>query len=435
MSGTPKWSEIQLERRRARALEEERRRRAAEERRRREEAERRAREALIADLQLRTERLRTTISATLSQARAEGLDVQAPGALQRLEIELTRAAAGGSDLSTVTSQFARAEDLARRTQIVADQLRQRQMQAERARGELETEAAALERLVRDTRARSSDASVVHLEPTIAQTLSLAGQTPEEVAKARATLRELARPVEEAANAGALVDDWIATRRAALQVESAPLRAERSLDEQAIEITQMRFELQAVLEGCRADDVLMTWEGQNIERLIGELHALNTSAGADAVRAIRACLDESLQRAQARQLAEERRMYIVQSLQKAMADQGFEVGDARLTGDDYDSEVAFHATRIDRRALAVSVPLDGPVIYDIDGVEQITEVGEDGLAYTDCASTEERLTALHANLAAQFGIEAGELLWESKDPLRAVRTARSLPTSAAKERHR
>ncbi|NOY26761.1 MAG: hypothetical protein GXP62_12885, partial [Oligoflexia bacterium] len=77
----------------------------------------------------------------------------------------------------------------------------------------------------------------------------------------------------------------------------------------------------------------------------------------------------------------------------------------------------------------NVPLEGHVFYDVDGTDRITERGSDGLSYTSCDETEARLESLHADLAERFGIQAGDLFWESKDPNREQRNANALPSGA------
>ena len=184
---------------------------------------------------------------------------------------------------------------------------------------------------------------------------------------------------------------------------------------------------------------MTWSGEEVRAVSAAVDTLPTTTDPDeAIKDLGARLDEALAHAQVRQLAEERRAYIVQSLQEGLRKQGFQVGEAVLVGSDLQGEVAFRAVRADSRWVDVNVPPEGHVFYDVDGTDRITEPGADGLHYTSCDETEGRLEALHEDLNQRFGIEAGELFWETKDPNRRQRNAKELPGSgpaATRERGR
>lgn len=359
MSGSPKWSDIQLRDAQEQRLRRERERRALEERRRREAAERRARERQVqrlhAELQQRAEALR----GALQRARAAGGgEAQAMG-LPQLEADLDLVLGDLYDTPYVL------HIALRRVDELRDRLEALEAQGEalRQRGEAQRRAAWAEVRAEAERLREQRTQAMLL----------------------------------AVNVSARVDG-----------------------------------LRARLAGMEADEVVTAWVSEDLAAAREAVEGLTGAADpvAEAQR-LDAALDAALERAQARQLAEERRAYIVEALQGALVEQGFQVSEAGLTGDSLDAEVCFRAARADQRRLDVFVPVEGSVIYELDSGDQVVERGPDGAAYTHCDDTEARLEALHADLAERFGVDAGELLWENKSPIRRQRTANALPTGGGR----
>jgi hypothetical protein len=278
------------------------------------------------------------------------------------------------------------------------------------------------------------ADVPHMEPQIDAVVAAAVGGPEMVAQALGQVRATAARVttlrdglaKQAAAVASIQDD---VRREAAQeaarLTEALTSAETSREHVAINLIA---DLQVRVAGVEADEITMAWSTDEVHAVAVAIEAVRAAQDPqEAARILGERLDQALQHAQVRQLAEERRAYIVSSLQLGLRQQGFQVGDAAIVGDEATGEVAFRAVRADRRWVDVNVPLTGHVFYDVDGTDRVTEFGTDGLAYTSCNETEARLEALHADLDQRFGIEAGELFWESKDPQRQQRNANELPT--------
>lgn len=83
-----------------------------------------------------------------------------------------------------------------------------------------------------------------------------------------------------------------------------------------------------------------------------------------------------------------------------------------------------------KGISVSVPIAGQVFYDVDGFKHsVTTV--DGNTAAVCDQAEQVLTQMHATLEDKFGVQMGEVLWQGKDPNRALRQADQLPSSQLK----
>ena len=337
----------------------------------------------------------------------------------------------------------RLEDERRRR---AEEERRRREEAERRarlaliahlRGSLDDEVSHLQTELATLRAEvhaSGSPFNIHLvEPEI-RAAQEAANRPEALAAALGQVRAIAASVSE-------LHAHVAREAAALSSEQEALRLEADAEAQRLvdattsgeaeherQVLQVTGELRVRLEGVEADEVTMTWSRAEVEAVRTAMVEIERAQHPESLAAeLHRRLDTALEHAQVRQLAEEKRAYILEALQDGLRQQGFQVGDAILVSDDQTGEVAFRAIRADRRWVEVNVPLEGHVFYDVDGMDRITERGADGLVYTSCDETEARLEALHADLANRFGIKTGELFWETKDPNREGRNANSLPS--------
>jgi hypothetical protein len=87
-----------------------------------------------------------------------------------------------------------------------------------------------------------------------------------------------------------------------------------------------------------------------------------------------------------------------------------------------------------KGISVSVPVDGEVFYDVDGYSKQTVAVVGGGQAAVCDEAEQVIGEMHDVLAAQFGVQMGELDWEGKNPQRQLRQAERLPQSGGRERH-
>lgn len=323
----------------------------------------------------------------------------------------------------------RREEVERRARIVlATQLRLTLLE----------ESARLRSDVGALRVAASDASVPggipYIEAQLDVVLADAGSEPETLSVALGNVRAIARSVASLslhfASQVATIGSEGDTIRREVAAEAARLSLAARSEEAAHRniIAAATMDLRVRIAGIEADEVAMTWSGDEVRAVVEALSTLADSVSPTrAAAALSTRLDAALERAQERQLADERRAYILAALQQGLREQGFQVGEARLVGSGFDSEVAFRAVRADRRSVDVNIPVEGHVFYDVDGTHRITERGADGVAYTSCVETEARLEALHADLAEHFGIVTGDLFWETKDPSRERLSANALPS--------
>jgi hypothetical protein len=99
-----------------------------------------------------------------------------------------------------------------------------------------------------------------------------------------------------------------------------------------------------------------------------------------------------------------------------------------------SATIIQAQRVGGGAIAVSVPQQGEIWYDVDGFPMRVEGAAHGYART-CDEAEEQINRMHDAMQQAFGIESSELMWDDKDPDRIRKTAKALPGSAGAQQRR
>jgi hypothetical protein len=189
-------------------------------------------------------------------------------------------------------------------------------------------------------------------------------------------------------------------------------------------------------GLRADPTVMRWEADRIrslERRLDQIRSLIEGSNFDAADRETADLESQIepliQAAQETQLHEERRAYIVTGIVQVMGQMGFVVQAGSPSAEDPSrpgSSTIIHARRIGGGAVAVSVPLQGEIWYDIDGFPKRLETAADGRLTRTCDEAEAQIERMHQELDQGFGIEMGELLWEGKAPRPDRKQAERLP---------
>lgn len=194
-----------------------------------------------------------------------------------------------------------------------------------------------------------------------------------------------------------------------------------------------------LAGLKADEVVLRWAAQEVKALEERMGAISGRIRAGRFALAQEEAAEILQQAerivaqaQERQLQEERRQYIVSGLLQVLDRMGFMVqaGSPALEYPEISaSATLLRAQRLGGGALAVSVPQEGEIWYDVDGFPRRVEAGRDGQPVKSCDEAQAQLEAIHATLEREFGIQMGELRWEGKDPSRIRKAAERLPDAA------
>jgi hypothetical protein len=203
------------------------------------------------------------------------------------------------------------------------------------------------------------------------------------------------------------------------------------------------QLQSLIAGLQADPVVMRWQGPQLAELVGyqeqsqqAIAAEKFQGVADFLRRSETLQEEMIANANAAQLQADQRDYIADSIASSLEELGFNVVYRQAEHADHPaSAVIMGAVTPAGKGISVSVPVDGEVFYDVDGYSKQTVAVVGGGQAVVCDEAEQVIDEMHDFLAAQFGIQMGELNWEGKNPQRQLRQADSLPQSSSSEARR
>jgi hypothetical protein len=205
--------------------------------------------------------------------------------------------------------------------------------------------------------------------------------------------------------------------------------------QRIAIQQASTELHALLVGLQADTMVTRWHRQGIARLGAEIERVADSEQATPylLEASR-CAAAMIAEAKAAQLKADQRDYIARGIMQSLSDMGFLVTEPTAEHPQHPATAKIvRAANAAGKSIAVSVPVEGEVWYEVDGYTKTTEATVGGGAALACDEGEKVLTEMHERLNAEFHIETGEIWWEDKAPQRVLRKAESLPATAPTQR--
>lgn len=173
----------------------------------------------------------------------------------------------------------------------------------------------------------------------------------------------------------------------------------------------------------ADAIVRRWAAEDIRALQSALDEASSlvsggrfqeaTSKADVIRrGAEACVA----RANDLQLSEDRRQYIIDGMLSVLREMGFIVGGGSPALSDPSlptSDVLIQARRLGGGALALSIPQEGDILYDVDGYSRRLQAGQDGGTYKTCDEAERDISLVHEMLESEFGIHMSELMWDGK----------------------
>lgn len=203
------------------------------------------------------------------------------------------------------------------------------------------------------------------------------------------------------------------------------------------------ELQALLAGMQDDPVLMRWHGAEVGELGTQLDAASSAVAAERFEEPSAILSRTREResqlvqlANDAQLKADQRDYIASAIVASLEQLGFFVTPAVLEDSaNQSSDMYINARNASGKGISVTVPAEGDVWYDVNGFEMKAERTTEGGSAPTCDEAEGVLKQLHNGLAAAFGVQMGEVMWDGKvDPDRILRKADELPVGDSQQKH-
>lgn len=418
MSGSPKYSQAELERRRQAELEAERRRQAELEAQRRREAEARARQQRLEQRRSQVQHQAQQVLAEIQQAQAL-IYADAAQSLQRTCQQHLNAVAQATDEN-------RLQRLAEQvTQVSADlqqeiSRKRRDDEEKQRRAELERQQFELSELERQ---------VQQIPPADATKFDAAGQA--QVQQALPTVRQAIAQGNPAAVRSPLQQAIAAVNQHSQQVSQRRADWQR----RKAEAEQQQGELVALIAGLEADPVVMRWQADEVATLQQQAQAAQQAIVTEQFDQVAPLLKAAQEQAQeivaianAAQLKADQRDYIANSIAQTLEEMGFGLRYRQPEHDHPASAILIGAATNSGKGICVSVPVEGEVLYDVEGYAKQTAAAVGGGTAAVCDEAEQVITEMHQVLADQFGVQMSELTWEGKDPNRQLRKADALPSS-------
>jgi hypothetical protein len=202
--------------------------------------------------------------------------------------------------------------------------------------------------------------------------------------------------------------------------------------------QATSELVALVEGLKADPVLVRWHGHSLSQLEANINEAHDAIAREQFDQPSAILSSAQTKAKAMvhqaneaQIKADQRDYIVQSIAQTLQAMNFTVSPIWQEHPGHPaSAVILQAATGSNKSIYVSVPLEGRIMYSVNGYPMTTETAVGGGKAAVCDEAERVLVEMQQNLEAVFGVKMDEVWWEGKDPTRALRKADELPTSSS-----
>lgn len=195
------------------------------------------------------------------------------------------------------------------------------------------------------------------------------------------------------------------------------------------------ELKALLAGLQADPIVVRWHARALADLATRI------AEAEADESAATLLPDALAHAEclvaeanAAQIKADQRDYIARGIAQSLAEMGFVVSAPQAEYPDHPATAQLlTAASAAGKSIAVSVPMEGQVWYEVDGFHQSTESAVGGGEAVVCDEAEQVLEEMHTRLEEEFQVQFSKIWWPGKDPEHRLRRADELPSGDATRR--
>jgi hypothetical protein len=403
MSRSPKHTQASLSARRQRELHAEAERKQAEAQRWREEAERKQRIDRLEQLRVRMKAETDTLFSQLQELEKGGwrdyLDRKAVEA-KHLQIDQFRDAirAGQEEqlfflavqMRKVMSELTDARTRAQQSQLAA----------------LQSDASARIALTRRHLQEVDAALSAKFDPQApAQVRDLLDEADAQVRAAK--LDRADRSLQKA-------QEKLDQHRASIAAKHQKWLAQKQTTQARIQQTSDR------VGAAGSDSTVLRWQDKSMAHFreaVTELEELlRVDKFDEAVRGsaeVERAVDEAIKAAHAEEAEEDKRLAVVDALQNALLELGWDVQRAGLEEpNDPRSRMILYADRAPGKQLGVGVPRDLHVCYEVNGFEFKTETDKQGRPRAVCDAAQAALERLHAVLGKD-GINTDGLQWDDK----------------------
>lgn len=424
MSGTPKYCQAEVQARQRAELERERKRQAAEEERRRLEAEARERQKQFAEARKKVEQECEALRSVLAQQKLR-MHAADKVTLEQAAVEISASVARATTLANLNRVTEKVATIVTKIHR-AVALKHHDDEVQRLHRELDKLNAQNVQLQQILDFQREDGMKFDGEGRKAATAAIK----------RAADAVAASQLQNARDATGLATKAVASHQEAVVRRRAEHDRKRREAEAAV------GELEAVIVGLRSDPVVLRWQERAVNDLATEVQQVRSAVASEhfdipvgALVRVRSEVAKLVSASNEAQLKADQRDYIARSIVDALKAMSFEVAAPVYTHPDPLSPLEVHAADSLDRHLYISIPVEGNMMYTVDGFPMSAAIAADGSETSACDVAEQVLLDMQNRLDTAAGISTGEIWWEGKDPNRNLQTAKPLdyPRRADRER--
>jgi anthranilate/para-aminobenzoate synthase component II len=199
------------------------------------------------------------------------------------------------------------------------------------------------------------------------------------------------------------------------------------------LVQVTREADALIAGLQADPIVMRWHSAAVSTLEHDFALETVSEKSNAQSAMqnlvlaRETAAKIVKDANSAQIKADQRDYVAKCISLTLEDMGFVVAPPIEEHPGHPATASIvHAATVSGKAIAVSVPIEGQVWYNVEGYVKTVEATVGGGHAAVCDEAESVIEQMHEALAGEFHVQMGELQWDGKIPNRKLRAAKSRP---------
>ena len=416
MSGSPKYSQAELERQRQEKLEANRRRQAELEAKCRQEAAEKERKR---QLEARRQEISAQLQnlATQIKQQSDSIYPEVRQELQQKEQTLKQQISNVTLVNQFSSIEQQIQEIAQKWQEAKQQKWRDEEEAKRQE-EIERQQIALENSDRTLQTIQTDAQKFD---------------PQGLLFGQKSLNQVKNLLLEG-NPVPVRQPLQTTQKAIAQLSQSVGQQKQAWQQRKNQAEQNLGIIQAIITGIKADEVINRWQSNGIETLLTleqqtekAIALENFEETANLLTQVNTTQAEIIEKANQAQLKADQRDYIADSIAETLQEMGFSIVYRQPEYAEHPaSAIILGAATNSGKSISVSVPVEGEVFYDVEGYSKQTLAAVGGGSAAVCDEAEGVITEMHEVLAEQFGVKMGELNWEGKDPNRQLRQADSLP---------
>lgn len=262
-------------------------------------------------------------------------------------------------------------------------------------------------------------------------------------------KQVKKGLEEVKNAIAIgkpqeVSNPLAKAKTTLEKHQQQVKEKRNRWQEEKTAAEDAFgKLESLIAGLKEDVVVKRWFFDRIASLKQQAEVAKRAITSEVfnqpleiLTLAKTLQEEMIKEANERQIKADQRDYIANSIAQSLEQMGFFITYNQAQEPIQPaSAIILGAASNSGKEISVKIPVDGSVSYEVDGYPKSIEYTVGGSDAAVCDEAEEKLNEMHEALEREFGVQMSEITWEDKDPHRHIKEAKPLQNSTEQTNYR